>query len=184
VCFVDLTKTLLVNVRDVQTARGYVAVKTERRVGCRIGKSTTERGRLRENGDGMTEGLRWAGQGRFGKKYTGRWEQNVDGRLGGVNIGRRGGGSDIDSLHDWGRHRGGHDGGVNRGISAGGCNRVGPLAAVTPVRELMIVEATGQLSLFQVSGNVLVWHFLETSLKEINFLREKCERNFKSNEIH
>jgi len=36
--------------------------------------------------------------------------------------------------------------------------------------ELVIVEATSQLSLFQVSGNVLIGHLLETGLEKINFL--------------
>jgi hypothetical protein len=36
--------------------------------------------------------------------------------------------------------------------------------------ELVIMEATSQLGLFQVRGNVLVGHFLETGLKKVNFL--------------
>jgi hypothetical protein len=47
---------------------------------------------------------------------------------------------------------------------------IGPLAAVTTMRELMIVEATSQLGLFQVRGDVLIGHFLKTSLEKIDFL--------------
>jgi hypothetical protein len=47
---------------------------------------------------------------------------------------------------------------------------IGPLAAVTTMRELMIVEPTSQLGLFQVRSDVLIGHFLETSLKKIDFL--------------
>jgi hypothetical protein len=54
--------------------------------------------------------------------------------------------------------------------STGRGNRVGSLASVASVRELMIMEATSQLSLFQVRCNVLVGHFLKSSLKEVNFL--------------
>jgi hypothetical protein len=36
--------------------------------------------------------------------------------------------------------------------------------------QLVIMEATCQLSLLQVSCNVLVRHFLETSLEKIDFL--------------
>lgn len=32
------------------------------------------------------------------------------------------------------------------------------------------MEATSQLSLFQVRGNVLVWHLLKASLEKIDFL--------------
>jgi hypothetical protein len=38
------------------------------------------------------------------------------------------------------------------------------------MRELMIVEATSQLGLFQVRGDVLIGHLLETSLEKIDFL--------------
>jgi len=34
----------------------------------------------------------------------------------------------------------------------------------------MVVEATGELGLFQVGGYVLVWHLLEAGLKEVDFL--------------
>lgn len=47
---------------------------------------------------------------------------------------------------------------------------IGPLAAITTMRELMIVEATSQLGLFQVRGDVLIGHLLETSLEKIDFL--------------
>jgi len=35
----------------------------------------------------------------------------------------------------------------------------------------MVMKAAGQLSLFQVSGNMLVGHLLETGLEEVNFLK-------------
>ena len=38
------------------------------------------------------------------------------------------------------------------------------------MRELVIVEATCQLSLLQVVSNVLVGHFLEASLEKIDLL--------------
>ena len=44
------------------------------------------------------------------------------------------------------------------------------LAAVAPMRQLVVVKTASQLSLFQVSGNVFVWHLLEAGLEEINFL--------------
>ena len=36
--------------------------------------------------------------------------------------------------------------------------------------ELVVVEAAGELRLLQVRGNVLVGHFLESSLEQIDFL--------------
>jgi hypothetical protein len=36
--------------------------------------------------------------------------------------------------------------------------------------QLMVVQAAGKLSLLEVSGNMLVRHFLKTSLKKIDFL--------------
>jgi hypothetical protein len=38
------------------------------------------------------------------------------------------------------------------------------------MRKLVIMEATSQLGLLQVRGNVLIRHFLETGLKKIDFL--------------
>lgn len=60
------------------------------------------------------------------------------------------------------------DGGLRR-RGAGG-DRSGPLAAIAAVGELMIMEAAGQLGLFQMSGDVLVGHFLETGLEKVDFL--------------
>jgi hypothetical protein len=54
--------------------------------------------------------------------------------------------------------------------SAGRGDRVGTLAAVASVRQLVVVKAASQLSLFQMSGNVLIGHLLETSLEKVNFL--------------
>ena len=44
------------------------------------------------------------------------------------------------------------------------------------MRELVVMKAACQLSLFQVVSNVLVGHFLETCLKKINFLRQLSVR--------
>jgi hypothetical protein len=38
------------------------------------------------------------------------------------------------------------------------------------MRELMVMETTRQLSLFQVGCNVLVWHLLEASLEKVDLL--------------
>lgn len=73
-------------------------------------------------------------------------------------------------LVDWGRHGDWHDGRVNHGASTRRGDRVGPLAAVTSVRQLVVVKTACQLSLFQVSSDVLVRHFLETSLEKIHLL--------------
>ena len=59
---------------------------------------------------------------------------------------------------------------MSRGASTRGRHRVGPLAAVAAMRELVVVKATCQFSLFQVVGNVLIGHFLEPSLEEVDFL--------------
>lgn len=57
----------------------------------------------------------------------------------------------------------------------GGGNRIRTLlAAVTSVGKLVIVKATSQLGLFQVSGNVLIRHLLETGLEEIHFLQKQA----------
>lgn len=71
---------------------------------------------------------------------------------------------------DWRWHGSREDGGVSRGVSARGRNRVGSLAAVATMRELVVVKATCQFGLFQMVGNVLIRHFLEPSLEEIDFL--------------
>jgi hypothetical protein len=73
-------------------------------------------------------------------------------------------------LVDWGRHGDWHDGRVNHGASTRRGDRVGPLAAVTSVRQLVVVKTACQLSLFQVSSDVLVRHLLETSLEKIHLL--------------
>lgn len=51
----------------------------------------------------------------------------------------------------------------------GGC----ALAAVATMAKLVVVQATGQLGLLEVSGNVLVGHFLKTSLQQIDLLFSK-----------
>ena len=56
---------------------------------------------------------------------------------------------------------------------AGGASRSGrqrTLAAVATVRKLVVVKPASQLSLIQVSGDVLVRHLLPTGLEEVVFL--------------
>jgi hypothetical protein len=62
-----------------------------------------------------------------------------------------------------------HDGRVRDSLSTGG-DRAATLAAVAPMRKLVVVKTASQLSFFQVSGNMFVGHLLETSLEKINFL--------------
>jgi len=38
--------------------------------------------------------------------------------------------------------------------------------------QLVVVEAASQLGLFQMSGDMLIRHFLEPSLEKIDFLRQ------------
>lgn len=117
----------------------------------------------------MGESSGWAvGAGAL-KKGRGRRKLNMDRGLWRVRVCWRG-----DRLHGMlvdGRWHGSlHDGRVHHGPSVRRGDRVGPLAAVAPMRQLVVVEATCQLGLFQMSGDVLVWHLLETSLQKINFL--------------
>jgi hypothetical protein len=62
------------------------------------------------------------------------------------------------------------------GRGAGGAARGGrghgvvALAAVAAVRELVVVQAAGKLSLLEVGSNVLVWHLLHAGLKKVVFL--------------
>lgn len=62
-----------------------------------------------------------------------------------------------------------HDGRMSHRPGTG-CNGSCTLAAVAPMRQLVVVKTTSQLSLFQVSSNVFVGHLLEASLEKINFL--------------
>jgi hypothetical protein len=55
VCLVNVAKTLLVDIGDVQLAGGNIAIKTERRVCCRVRKSTARRRRLGKNGNWVAE---------------------------------------------------------------------------------------------------------------------------------
>ena len=64
---------------------------------------------------------------------------------------------------------------MNHGPSTGGGDGVGSLAAVTPMRQLMVVKTTCQLSLFQVSSDMLIRHLLETSLEKIHLLGNRLE---------
>jgi hypothetical protein len=45
------------------------------------------------------------------------------------------------------------------------------LAAVAPMRKLVVVKTASQLGLFQVSGNMFIRHFLEAGLEKVNFLQ-------------
>jgi hypothetical protein len=38
------------------------------------------------------------------------------------------------------------------------------------MRQLVIVQPAGQFGLLQMGSNMLVWHLLRTSLKEVGFL--------------
>ena len=60
-----------------------------------------------------------------------------------------------------------------RGAARGGRrHRVVALAAVAAVRELVVVQAAGKLSLLEVGSNVLVWHLLHAGLKKVVFLAD------------
>jgi hypothetical protein len=63
-----------------------------------------------------------------------------------------------------GRWHGRYSWGLSSRTRARRSDRIGSLAAVAAVRELVVVEATCQLSLLQMVGNVLVRHFLKSSL--------------------
>jgi hypothetical protein len=69
-----------------------------------------------------------------------------------------------------------HDGRVRNSAGAGGDGST-TLAAVAPMRQLVVVETASQLSLFQVSGNVFVGHLLEAGLEKINFLKCCVSKN-------
>lgn len=73
-------------------------------------------------------------------------------------------------LVDWRWHGVAHDGRMSNSVGAGG-DRATTLAAVAPMRKLVVVKTASQLSLFQVSGNVFIWHFLEAGLEKVNFLQ-------------
>ena len=77
---------------------------------------------------------------------------------------------------DWRWHGSREDRRVRGGASARGRDRVGSLATVATMRELVVMKATCQFGLFQMVGNVLIGHFLEPSLKEIDFLREAISK--------
>lgn len=70
---------------------------------------------------------------------------------------------------DRGRDAGVHDGGVARGGAAG---RHGgrALTAVATMGKLVVVQAACELGFLQVGGNMFVWHFLQASLEQVNFL--------------
>jgi hypothetical protein len=74
-----------------------------------------------------------------------------------------------------------HDGRMSHRPSTGG-DRASALAAVAPMRKLVVVKTTSQLSLFQVGGNVFVWHLLEASLEKINFLQCHVSQESKHDE--
>lgn len=59
-----------------------------------------------------------------------------------------------------------------RAARGGRGDRVVALAAVATVRELVVVEAAGELSLLEVCCNVLVRHLLHTGLEEVVFLSD------------
>jgi hypothetical protein len=105
------------------------------------------------------------------EKGRGSWKLNVDWRLRRIIVGRWGDGLHGAILVDGRWHRVGHDGRVSDRPGTGRSDRVGTLAAVAPMRQLVVVKTASQLSLFQVSGNVFVRHLLEASLEKVNFLK-------------
>ena len=122
-----------------------------------------------KNGNGLAEGADRAVCGRPWEKSGSGRELDMVWRSRRLRVVRWANGSHL-GLMDRRRHRGSHDGRVGSRSSARGSKRVGSLAAVASVGKLMIVKAARELSLFQVSSNVLVGHLLKTSLKKIHFL--------------
>lgn len=115
-----------------------------------------------------------------GKKSRCSGKLDVLWRLRRVVISRWGDGMHGAVLVDGGWHGMVHDGRVRHGSSAGG-HRSTTLAAVATMRQLVVVKTAGQLSLFQVSGNVFVGHLLEASLEKINFLQFGVRQESKQN---
>jgi hypothetical protein len=62
--------------------------------------------------------------------------------------------------------------GASGAARSGRRNRRVALAAVAAMRKLMEMQTAGQLSLLEVSGDVLVWHLLHAGLEEVGFLRD------------
>jgi hypothetical protein len=169
VSFVDVAETFLVNVGHGQLRCCNITVETQRGVGRWVRESTAGWRWLREDGNWVAEvagravgvGTRQEG-GSSGKLHmlwrlrrivVGWWGYRLHGTI----------------LVDGRRHGVVHDGRVRNSSNTGG-DRSTTLAAVATMRQLVVVETAGQLSLFQVSGNVFVWHLLEAGLEEINFL--------------
>lgn len=163
-----MTKTLFVNVGEVHGGTDDIAIEAERWVGGRVRGSTTGWGRLGENSDWMTDSSDRAVGGGAWKEGGCSRKLDMNRRLRRVAIGRWGlwlNGGFVD-----GRWHGRHDRGLSSGARARRRDRVRSLAAVAAMRELVVMEATCQLSLLQVVGNVLVGHFLETGLKKVDLL--------------
>lgn len=167
-CFIDLSKAFLVNALDAHWVGSHTTVEAEGCIVCGVGKGTTRSRRLREDGNWVVECARWAVGSGSREEGGGGWELDLGWGLWGVGI-CRGVGLHVYGLVDWGWHGGLKDRRVNCRSSAGG-DGASSLAAVASVGQLVVVKATSQLGLFQVSGNVLVWHLLEAGLKKINFL--------------
>jgi len=168
VSFIDVVKTLLV---DVHLASLDITIKTKWGVSRWVGQSTAGWAWLREDGNRVANSSGRAGSHGVIEKSRGRWELHMDGGLRRICIGWSCGRMDDIVFADWRWHGVCHLRRVTNGTGAGRGHRTGSLAAIASVGKLMIVKTASQLGLFQVSGNMFVGHFLEASLKEINFLQ-------------
>jgi hypothetical protein len=118
VCLVDLAEALLVYVGEVHWVANDLAVKAERWVGSRVGKSTARWGWLGKNCDWVAESADRAVGGRTWKEGGSSGKLNVDWGSRRVGIGRWGIGLGVGRLVDW-RWHGGHDWGLSSGARAG-----------------------------------------------------------------
>lgn len=170
VCIIDRLDAFHVNLGEANWVADDIAVETERRVGGRVGESTARWGRLGENGNRVAESAdRAVGSGPW-KEGRGSWKLDVDWGWRRVVIGRWRNNLSVCGFIDRGWHSR-YGRGLGGRASAVRGERVGSLTAFAAMRKLMVMKATGQFSLLQVVGNVLVGHFLETSLEEIDLLQ-------------
>jgi hypothetical protein len=167
--FVDLTKTFFINVGEVHRSGGNIAVEAERWITGRVRESATRWRRLGENSDWVADCSDRANRGRSWKKRGCSRKLDMNRRL--RRVGIRGWRIGLDmGIFLYGRRHGRHDRGLSSGVRTRRRDRICSLAAVAAMRELVVMEATCQLSLLQVVGNVLVGHFLETGLKKVDLL--------------
>lgn len=124
----------------------------------------------------MAEISGWAAGNGLVEQAGGRWELHMNWRSRRVRIScwRDRLDGNVFVLADGRGHSMCHFGRVDSRAGTGRGDGACSLAAVASMRELMVMKTASQLSLFQVSGNVLVGHLLETSLKKIDFLQKSC----------